>query len=44
MVHLSQLGSTTAVDTTKLRDGELGQLLETLATEVKKKPDQTKTA
>ena len=35
MVHLSQLGSTTVADTTKLRDGELGQLLETLATEAK---------
>ena len=35
MVYISQLGSTTAVDTTKLRNGELGQLLETLATEAK---------
>ena len=35
MVHISQLGSTIAVDTTKLRDGELEQLLETLATEAK---------
>ena len=35
MVHISQLGSTTTVDTTKLRDGELGQLLETLAIEAK---------
>ena len=34
-VHISQLGSTTAVDATKLRDGELGQLLETLAIEAK---------
>ena len=33
MIHLSQLGSTTTVDTTKLRDGELGQLLETIAIE-----------
>ena len=31
MVHISQLGSTTVVDETKLRDGELGKLLETLA-------------
>ena len=35
MAHISQLGSTTAVDATKLRDGELGQLLETLAIEAK---------
>ena len=35
MVHIIQLGSTTAVDTTKIKDGELGQLLETLATEAK---------
>ena len=35
MVHISQLGSTTAVDATKLKDRELGQLLETLATEAK---------
>ena len=35
MVHISQLVSTTAVITTNLRDGELGQLLETLATEAK---------
>ena len=35
MVHISQLGSTTAVNATKLKDGELGQLLETLAIEVK---------
>ena len=35
MVHISQLGSTTAVDATNLRDGELGQLLETLAIEAK---------
>ena len=33
MIHLSQLGSTTIVDTTELRDGDIGQLLETLATE-----------
>ena len=35
MVHISQLGSTTAVDATKMKDGELGQLLETLAIEAK---------
>ena len=35
MVHISQLGSTTTVDATKLRDAELGQLLETLAVEAK---------
>ena len=35
MVHISQLGSTTTIDTTKLKDGELGQLLETLAIEAK---------
>ena len=35
MVHISQLGSTTAVDATKLKDGELGQLLESLAIEAK---------
>ena len=35
MIHLSHLRSTTVVDTTKLKDGELGQLLETLATEAK---------
>ena len=35
MVHISQLGSTTAVDATKLRDGELEQLLETLEIEEK---------
>ena len=35
MVHISQLGSTTVVDATKLKDGELGQLLETLAIEEK---------
>ena len=34
MVHINQLGST-AVDATKLKDGELGQLLETLAIEAK---------
>ena len=33
MIHLSQLGSTSAVDTVKLRDGELDQLLGTLTTE-----------
>ena len=31
MVHISQLGSTTAIDPTKLKDGESGQLLESLA-------------
>ena len=35
MVHISQLGSTTTVDATKIKDRELGQLLETLATKVK---------
>ena len=35
MVHIIQLGSTTAVDSTKLKDGELGQLLETLTIEEK---------
>ena len=35
MVHISQLESTTAVDPTKLRDGELGQLLESLEIEAK---------
>ena len=35
MVHIIQLGSTTAVDATKLKDRELGQLLETLAIEAK---------
>ena len=35
MVHISQLGLTTAVNTTKQKDGELGQLLETLAIEAK---------
>ena len=35
MVHISQLGSTTAIDATKPRDGELGKLLETLAIEAK---------
>ena len=35
MIHISQLGSTTTVDATKLRDRDLGQLLETLATEAK---------
>ena len=35
MVHISQLGSTTAVNATKMKDGELGQLLETLAIEAK---------
>ena len=40
MVHISQLGSTTAVDATKLRDGELGKLLETLAIEAKTRSQQ----
>ena len=35
MVHINQLGLTTAVDATKLKYGELGQLLETLAIEEK---------
>ena len=35
MVHISQLRSTTIVNATKLKDGELGQLLETLAIESK---------
>ena len=35
MVHISQLGSTTAVDATKLKYVELGQLLETLAVKAK---------
>ena len=35
MVHIIQLGLTTAVDTKKLKDGELGQLLETMAIEAK---------
>ena len=35
MVHIIQLGSITAVDATKLKDWELGQLLETLAIEEK---------
>ena len=35
MVHISQLGLTTTVDTTKLKDGELGQLLETLSIKAK---------
>ena len=40
MVHISQLGSTTAVDATKLKDAELGQLLETLAIEAKTRSQQ----
>ena len=32
-IHLHQLGSTTVVDTTKLRDGELGHLLGALTQE-----------
>ena len=35
MVHISQLGSTTAVNPIKLRDGELGKLLESLEIEAK---------
>ena len=35
MVHINLLGSTIAVDATKLRDIELGQLLEALAVEAK---------
>ena len=35
MVHISQLGLTTVFDPTKLRDGELGQLLESLAIKAK---------
>ena len=35
MIHISQLGSTIVVDETKLKDGELGKLLETLAIEAK---------
>ena len=35
MIHINQLGSTTAVDPTKLRDVELWQLLETLTIETK---------
>ena len=35
MVHISLLGSTTAIDATKLRDPKLGQLLEALAIEAK---------
>ena len=35
MFHISHLGSTTVVDATKLKDGELGQLLETLAIKAK---------
>ena len=35
MVHISQIGSTTAVNATKIRDGELGKLLETLEIEAK---------
>ena len=34
-VHISQVGLTTAVDATKLKDGELGQILEILAIEAK---------
>ena len=34
-VHIIQLGLTTVIDATKLKDGELGQLLETLAIEAK---------
>ena len=35
MVHINLVGSTTAVDATKLRDLELEQLLEVLAIEAK---------
>ena len=35
MVHISPLGSTTAVDATKMKSKELGQLLETLAIKAK---------
>ena len=35
MVHISQLGLTTIVDATKLKDGDLGQLLEILVIEAK---------
>ena len=40
MVHINQLGSTTTVDATKLKDAELGQLLETLAIEAKTRSQQ----
>ena len=40
MVHISQLGSTIAVDTTKLKDAEVGQLLETLEIEAKTRNQQ----
>ena len=40
MVHISQLGSTTVVDATKLKDAELGQLLEKLAIEAKTRSQQ----
>ena len=33
VIHLNQLGSTTVVDTVKLRNGQLGQILESLAIE-----------
>ena len=35
MVHIIQLGSTITVDATKIKDRELGQLLETMAVEEK---------
>ena len=35
MVHIRQLGSNNAFDATKMKDEELGQLLETLAIEAK---------
>ena len=35
MVHINLVGSTTAVDATKLRDLELEQILEALAVEAK---------
>ena len=40
MVHISQLGSTTVVNANKLKDAELGQLLETLAIEAKTRSQQ----
>ena len=40
MVHISQLGSTTAVDATKLKDAKLGQILETLEIEAKTRSQQ----
>ena len=40
MVHISQLGSTTTVDATKLKYAEIGKLLETLAIEAKTRNQQ----